>query len=753
MVYRLICLMAVCFWGVGAVRAEALWQKVAPAPKDLLGRELPPGVGAAFCYVPPWKGFLIYGGYWPTYTNAGWLYRPQSGQLELLWPCDLWGWDAQGKRYFVRLPRQVRWSQDRPGPARGMAAVYCPPTGKVYLIGGHPWRNREWFGNTRLGTWELDPRTRRFRFVSAQGPQGLTRAVYAANVKRIVAAPQPGQRRGETCVVWQFDPRRRRWARRVHPQGPRPTPHAAFAYDEQTGLCVYFNALGETWVYDPRGDRWQQRRPQPAPPARWHAAFAYHPGQKRLILYGGVALSGGKSISERSGYGPLAWHDRHGTSLRDTWAYDAKRDRWEQLSPGRSGAPRSVQEACVWDPEAEVLVCFDPVEGILTLGRSRAYRRARQGVQLVVSAEQKKQMARRLRPADDPALRNWQRTLQRLPADTWADPGIRTPSFGDISYDYHPEADCLYWIGGCLGAVARTYEDYSYTNQVVVFDMEVGRWQLRRANHPWMPPEAARLRPGNGCGRGFCYDPKRQLIWTVGGVTGVGLGGSRGMQAYDLLADRFFPTARGTRGWGSNCGLVYLAAADWLLAVSGGYQPLDTFAFHPAKRVWAPRAAHPPKRSQYSRVVYDEQLGVLLLAQVPKEGWRPGQSLSRQRMLELMKQYGWENRVYRYDPRANAWQELQAENGQLLQGVVPEGVTLDTRHRALLVFAQEERRRPIRVWALDLNRLRWQRATSSPPVGALHAGSTVYVPRHNVVAVAAGGRLYLYRWQGSHPKP
>ncbi len=744
------------FWGLvwlglGLLARADSWQRVAPPPKDLLGRELPPGVGAAFCYVPPWKGFLIYGGYWPSYTNAAWLYRPQSGQWELLWPCDQWGWDTKTNSGYVRLPRQVHWSPDRPGPARGMAAVYYPPSGKVYLIGGHPGDERHWFGNTRVGTWELDPKRRRFRFVTAQGPRGLTKAVYASRERVIVAAPQRGDRGGKS-VTWVFEPRRRRWLPRGLNGGPRPTPHAAWAYDAATGLCVYFNALGETWTYDVRSDRWEQRRPAEAPPPRWHAAAAYHPRRKQVVLFGGVGLRNG-TADKVYGYGSRVWRDRDGVYYRDTWAYDAAQNRWRQLDPAPPADTPSVHDACAWDSDAQVLVCYDPVQGFLSLGAAPGYRRLRRGPELVVSSQWRKHMARQVPPVADSAVRAWRRVLKQLPADTWADPGVRSPSFGDTSFDYHAEADCLYWIGGCLGAAAGTYEDYSYTNQVVVFDLQVGKWQLRRPNQPWLTPQGAALRPGNGCGRGFCYDSKRKLVWTLGGVTGVGLAGARGMQAYDLLRDRFFSPTSSTRGWGSNCGMVYVPRLDWLLAVSGGYQPVDTFAFSPERRRWVARAPHPPKRSQYARVMYDPALGVLLLAQVPKQGWRPGQLVSRDQMIRLMKQHGWHNKVFVYRLRQNDWQELRVEGAEALDDLALEAVALDSRHRCLVALHQQgDRRGPVTAWVLDLERRRWRRGASTPPVGRIHAGSFVYAQRHNVLVLAAGRQLYLYRCRGGYPE-
>ena len=59
----------------GAAEPSLQWKKLADPPADPIGRECPPGMDAVWIYVPEWKGFLLYGGFSPTYSNAGWFFR------------------------------------------------------------------------------------------------------------------------------------------------------------------------------------------------------------------------------------------------------------------------------------------------------------------------------------------------------------------------------------------------------------------------------------------------------------------------------------------------------------------------------------------------------------------------------------------------------------------------------------------------------------------------------------------------------
>jgi hypothetical protein len=63
----------------------------------------------------------------------------------MLWAHDALAYDRAKKQWQALMPRDIVWSLDRPGPARGQAAIADGKT--VYLFGGHP--TLHWDGNRR----------------------------------------------------------------------------------------------------------------------------------------------------------------------------------------------------------------------------------------------------------------------------------------------------------------------------------------------------------------------------------------------------------------------------------------------------------------------------------------------------------------------------------------------------------------------------------------------------------------------------
>jgi len=120
---------------------QGTWEKLADPPKDVAGRESPAGTDGAWVYVPEWKGFLLYGGSSPTYSNEGWFFDPDRKAWTLLWPHDALTRDRADQPWRVLLPRDIVWSLDRPGPARMHGVGYDSHKKQVVFFGGHPTAN------------------------------------------------------------------------------------------------------------------------------------------------------------------------------------------------------------------------------------------------------------------------------------------------------------------------------------------------------------------------------------------------------------------------------------------------------------------------------------------------------------------------------------------------------------------------------------------------------------------------------------
>lgn len=714
------------------------WTKLADLPADLAEREMPPGMEGTWCWVPELNGFLLYGGYSPRLTNEGWVYDPAKNEMRLLWSDDSLRYDEAARQWRAIMPRDIIWSQDRPGPARNRAAVYSPDTKKVYFFGGHPGAGREWFGDTKLGTWEFDPTTLKFRHLGDGGPTGQTQGVYDSANRLIVATPS---RRGEgdkaPVITWVLSPAAGKWEDRAVPGGPAPGPNAAFAYDPNAKLCVYFSEYGQTWAYDAVKSEWKERKPAAAPPVRRHSGLCYDPGRKLLVLHGGVhhIIDGGK-VWAGYGAGGCAFNANHGQWFSDTWTYDAAKNEWKELPAG--GAPPAVassRTAFANDPAGGGLVLYDAAIGIWALGGSYPQAAGEKPPAAVVSPEvltAQKVLASH-RPAEDPKAREWREKLRNMPDDSWLAAGSK-PYQGCLNFMYNPDARCLMWLGGCGGAVNSTWDDYGYNNQIVLCDFDVGKWFQRRPNHQWGPARAAyaNCRHANGCGRGFCYDSKRKVVWTLGGVASTHYPGTHSIQTYDVAADRYSVTGPHADVWASNCGLVYDPTNDLVVLVENDK---GTSVFDPNAKQWRRGAPHPEKKSQYTNAVCDPQVGVILI--VPTESG---------------------TEAHAYDAKTDKWRDLAPAGAEGIKCGSHFGVTYDSRNRGVIVAEQHpddagygKPRLARRVWVLDLAANAWKEGQTSPLREALNMGSAAYDANHNVAIFGGPSSIMLYRWKGGCP--
>lgn len=752
--------------GNGAERqgqaAKRRWVKLGDAPADLAGREMPPGMDGAWCFVPELNGFLLYGGCSPRYTNEGWLFDPVKRTWRLLWPDDSLRYDSAKRSWQVKAPREIVWSSDRPGPAKGQGMVYDPVKRLVYLFGGFPGDRREWFGGSKLGTWALDPRRLTFRYISADGPQGLTRGVYDSTSRRIIAIPQRPRRKGQQPVTWVFDPATETWeARRCDPT-PRPGPHPAFSFDARIGQSVYFTEYGETWTYNSRENRWTNCKPSVSPPPRRHAGFCFDASIGRSILHGGVHHVKDDGIPwSRDSYGAFRLRADFGVQYNDTWSYDAVRNQWELLEL-KHGPPKtaSARGCFAYDSVRNACVLYDLAVGFWTLGAADSdLPSTRSDVATVVDQrviEAQEALNRRPIPLSREA-RSWQAGLRALPDDSWLSTQLRKPTQGCLNFEYDPVNRCLFWAGGCNGALFSTYEDYSYTNQVMILDMDVGRWFQRRANHTWGPvgAEYTNVRAGNGCGRAFCYDSTRKAIWTLGGVTSVGFAGTRGLQTYDVATDRFSVAGPGVRGFGANCGLVHDPGRDVLVAAAGQYGDIRATSIYDVRTgKWRRDAPHPPKYSLYSRIVFDRRIGAILITMLPTE-WKMGDGDAEKPTDDLSR---YTMRTFAYDVEHGTWRDLKPKHERQVAVSDLPGIAYDSRNRAVVLVENLAReagylapRRSRQVWILDLDRNVWRKGRPTPPMQAINKCSIVYDANHNVVICGERSRIYLYRLRGGCP--
>jgi hypothetical protein len=120
--------------------------------------------------------------------------------------------------------------------------------------------------------------------------------------------------RGDT---WEFERASRTW-RLTTQEGPGNRRGPALAYDAESERVVLFGGMAgdgtktiydDTWEYD--GTAWHAAAPEGRPPERWEGKLAYEAPRRRLVLFGGGGTN--DTINPPAPWAPAAV----------TWVYSA----------------------------------------------------------------------------------------------------------------------------------------------------------------------------------------------------------------------------------------------------------------------------------------------------------------------------------------------------------------------------------------------------------------------------------------------
>jgi hypothetical protein len=355
------------------------WTRLAEPAPDPLGREMNPGMGAAWAWVPEMKAFILYGGRTPAAGNGLWSFDPANKEWKRLLLCDRLQEDPKTRELSVRKPGEIPWAKDRPAPGSDYGAVYVPELKAVLLAGGWRYDGAGDWGGTRFGTWRFDGVTGTFAALSEEAPGsregwGWTlRLAYDPKSKLVIATPQIGRgKEGETSApntTWVFSPSAGKWEKRAAEAGPRGgAGHPALAFDEKAGLVVYFDAWGQTWTYDPARNAWKDAKPGNSPKPRRHAGSWFDPEAGRVFLHGGIsqAYPGKGHTPGREDYVSF-YTSEWGLQYSDLWSYDAGKNEWQEEKSEGAAAPGKnpvFRDLCVYAPELKAAVLYEPTTGV-----------------------------------------------------------------------------------------------------------------------------------------------------------------------------------------------------------------------------------------------------------------------------------------------------------------------------------------------------------------------------------------------------
>jgi hypothetical protein len=570
-----------------AARAGESWTKLADAPEDPAGREFRPGHLGAWCHVPELKGFILYGGRTPCFQNGMWLFDPAKKEWKMLRADDtvtqepLAAWQkaaandplAAGRKWRVRRPEEIKWSSDRPGAGDSHGICYDPVGKTVWFLGGFRYN-----AGGELGGWKYLPAQDKFEKVALQLAKdgGVARLAYDAERRLMVAVPVGPDWPKSSGTL---NPATGEW-KEVPAQKFGWYP--AMAYDAGAKLTVLFAEDGKTWTFD--GAAWKDANPAKQPPARKHPGMCHVPDVGGVILVGGV----GK---------------------QDAWKYDAQANAWEEIpAPGLplpekgvwggepKGAIKSLSayycDALAYDPETGAVTLFDATIGVWAL-KLGAGRPTNGGATPVAAAPGSAAPA-----GDKLGARKLNPKIEALGENAWVDLGLGVPGGWEIGLAYDEANRLVFKYGGC-GTGPQAPGDYGYSNMMCLLDVASGQWHIRRPTHMY----GADGRPINGCGRAFCYDSTRKLIWTINGVSSGGTGGADGLFSYDGAADKFEHFGRANHS--TSTALCHSPEADVLLLLQRG----GTSCIFDAKaRQWKKETPKGPETTGYDQIVWIPEL-------------------------------------------------------------------------------------------------------------------------------------------------
>lgn len=231
-------------------------------------------------------------------------------------PIGTWAYDIE----------QGSWENRHPAvepPARwGSMMVYDPEADRALLYGGADLFTGDVLGDLWAYDYETNTWTELHPSVSPP-PHHFSGLVYVPTIDRVILFG--GYQPGFTTLyndVWAYDYDTNRWKNLNPANPPAPRVYHYMAFEPRTNRIVMFGGIlhpselpdettiDETWIYSVARNRWTRVFPEDAPsPRAWHVMSGTN---------GPVVLFGGG--------------DSRVTYTNDTFLYDSRSNRWDQVS-------------------------------------------------------------------------------------------------------------------------------------------------------------------------------------------------------------------------------------------------------------------------------------------------------------------------------------------------------------------------------------------------------------------------------------
>ncbi|MHC4914304.1 MAG: Kelch repeat-containing protein [Planctomycetota bacterium] len=702
------------------------WVRIAGCPGDAEGREVPPGRAATWCYVPPLKAFVRYGGYTPRFSNAMDMFDPAT-------------------RKWTRLAcEDENYPENRPGGGCRWALCWDPGR-KALLIGGGA--GNGWTGSR--GVWSYDPKSRKFTRFSRDLPKGAVYGCFDPKAGIFLAQQWPkssGLGQGVTPLLTLADGK---WHRARTPESPQPQwggRKFPMVYHEKLGRIVLqsWEKKGSaiTWAFDAAGRKWEKLAISKHPPARVVTAAAYDPDHAVVLLHGG---SDGRRAE-------------NGTK-EDTWVLDVEKKEWREIRTpgpppmkGHKGRNEILyRQALAYDTDLKRFLFSDPDLGVWAFrydpkaepGKAAASGGFVPKVSAAASnpppeipeGKEEELAEKRLKLPSELNKR-----ILNMPDNSVLQLGGGAMPGNEVGWCYDSDAGVMVKYGGCGNWSNPFWAGYG--NPLIFYDPGTERWFTRRVGDI-----SGAKRPATGCTRSVCYDSGRKLTWIFGNASsGPYCPGSTGAAGYDIVKDLIItPKSTGARGMG-NTGCLLTYSPDHKVAMIPRKE--KTWIFDPAAESWTPKAVSgsPGKpASVYERVAYVKSTGSFLF--LTTRGTAPD---AKKGVKDTR-----ENRTMAYDHAAGKWTDLAPKN-QPPYRACKYGLVYDSRNDVvILVGGQRGWNKGAHkdLWVYHVKKNEWEKMTPSPAGGEKklpdfdYTLPTAYDSRHNAVIFCCRNRPWAYRYK------
>lgn len=272
--------------------------------------------------------------------------------------------------------------------------LYDPITERVIVFGGQALYHWEM---DLQDVWAYDSTSAKWEYLG-----GLEAGeIYAVTFDQAHEQAIMLNLKGET---WAYSLASQKWQRKNPPKSPEVRYGHRMVYEAHTGRVVLFGGFGggdvneplfdHTWIYEYETDRWTLMEPELQPSARIYHCMAYHPIVKRTLVWGGRPFKEQRDVTmwiydsysntwesrqsvsgpnKRFVYAAMVYCPKinriimfgglelsgqfQGHLSSETWLYDLEKNRWERLET-TNGPSARTQHAMVYSQALGKVVVF-----------------------------------------------------------------------------------------------------------------------------------------------------------------------------------------------------------------------------------------------------------------------------------------------------------------------------------------------------------------------------------------------------------